>query len=336
MTRRDGSQESRRYRGKVWCRTCSIYKFCLGYCLSFLRTCAPVGEAPYLWTAGETLGSTTIPHALMPLAGEQHPVIIEPRAHSAWVMNFDLPNGPPIPGSAGIDISNGMHGLLLPGKLAQVQEQDCSHSVLLQPRETARDSRVQDVFVKELDRRALPCRRCDRCNLRRAVRGHFNSRKEWTTLLCKVCLDASGEDVRACTLLINGRCSECTRVAAFGTPHGSNKLVFPSGSNSSITLRSAARHCKRHRADGEVDVKHPRCNWPDHGGSGLGSERLSKPSADGIKGHAAPCQRQPNWGPPGGKPIRCSRHRAASHINPESSRTVLAAAAHSLTFAGQP
>ena len=197
------------------------------------------------------------------LGVEQHPVMIEPRAHSALFMNFGhphaidalfgMPGWPPWPGSAQTELS------ARPGASEGEGPEDAS----------AQASPVEPFFQPQdaLNGGASsPGKRCHRCHMRRAVRGHFDAHKQWTTLLCRVCVDALGTDARRTTLLLNSRCSECTRVAAFGPAHGNKRLVLPPAEpqfpNRTLTLRSVPVHCKEHRKDGEVDVKHPRCNWP--------------------------------------------------------------------------
>ena len=281
--------------------------FLLLCCLSFLRNCA-VADAP-LWASG------AVPHTLLPLAGEQRPVIIEPRAHSAWFVDLDLPEGAD-------PFLLGKHGAVLPDRSSQQHAVEVAR-VHLAPHGAAKHGTVQEFLRKELGSGNVHARRCDRCNLRRAVRGRSNARKQWTVLLCKVCVDASGNDARKDTMLLNGRCRECTRVAAFGPQHGCNKLVLPASglldANSTITFRSVAQHCKLHRAPGEVDVKHARCNWPggdvDSAAVPGGASERGAGGGPGTPDNAGWCGRQPNWGPPGGKPLRCSRHRAPSHIN---------------------
>jgi len=189
-------------------------------------------------------------------------------------------------------------------------------------RASAQNSVVQDYFMQQggLGDRpsARSTKRCNLCNLRRATRGHFDINKQWTTLLCKVCVDVSG---RRNTILLNLRCSECTRVAVFGPQHGTNHLVLHPSSlglhNATIlglNLRSVPLHCKMHRAPGEVDVKHTRCNWPGHLAPATAPMGHQDP-VESMTGADGGCHRQPNWGLVGGKPQRCSQHRAPTHVN---------------------
>ena len=171
-----------------------------------------------------------------PPPGEQRPVMIEPRAHAALWMNLDS-----------------LH---------------TTHSFVDLPELPIEGmARAQH----ELDVERSPRRkRCDRCNLRQAVRGQFNAEQQWTMLLCRVCMDSSGDNVRRTTLLLNARCVDCTRTAAFGPPHGTNTLVLPPSemfnANRTIVLRSVALHCKLHRAAGEVLHAHAHTNARMHVG----------------------------------------------------------------------
>ena len=107
--------------------------------------------------------------------------------------------------------------------------------------------------------------RCDRCQLRRAVRGLSDAHNHWTTLLCRVCVDASGDSVRSRALPLHARCAKCTRSAIFARPRlpatvspvPSPQGPYAAPGNRSLSLpRPLARHCGVHREEGEVGVKH--------------------------------------------------------------------------------
>ena len=226
------------------------------------------------------------------LGVEQHPVMIEPRAHSALFMSFGRPDAidallPGMPDWPPGPISRSAHDALsAQDALSAPQSRVRGAAQGEVPEVVAAQVGLQEVgpFFQPQGvvsgGASLRGKRCHRCHMRRAVRGHFNAHKQWTTLLCRVCVDALGQDARRTTLLLNARCSECTRVAAFGPAHGSNRLVLPSSEpqrrNRTLTLRSVPVHCKEHRAEGEVDVKHPRCNWP--GPPAAGDPRGPSPS----------------------------------------------------------
>ena len=221
-----------------------------------------------------------------PPPGEQYPVMIEPRAHSALFLNFANPY-------AIGSLVGTVEQLCEPGLADAVHRTEWHASEEATALNAPHAGSAQDFLPPQhvLDANNSPGRgsgeRCHRCHLRRAVRGHYNDEKQWTTLLCKVCLDALGEDARQTTLLLNSRCSDCTRVAAFGPPHGSNRLVLPSSDprmmNKTIPLRSLPVHCKLHRAEGEIDVKHRRCTWQGpqetDTSSSLGSDGLPSGAA---------------------------------------------------------